>query len=86
VAYAVVFREDARLALGRLDGGVQRRVRAVIDRLADNPRPGQATQIVGDTETWRVRAGDWRILYQINDDKLIVLVLEMGHRSTVYGH
>ncbi len=49
----------------------------VIDRLVDNPRPGQATQLVGDPRTWRVRAGDWRILYEIADEQLLVLVLDI---------
>jgi mRNA interferase RelE/StbE len=57
----------------------------VIDRLADNPRPGQATQLVGDPRTWRVRAGDWRILYEIRDDEIMVLILDVKHRSKAYG-
>jgi mRNA interferase RelE/StbE len=57
----------------------------VIDRLADNPRPGQATQLVGDPRTWRVRAGDWRMLYEIRDDEIVVLILDVKHRSKAYG-
>jgi mRNA interferase RelE/StbE len=85
VSYTVVFRDAARVAFQHLDKGVQRRVQAVIDRLAENPRPGQATRLVGDADTWRVRAGDWRILYRVDDGKLTVLILEVGHRSTIYG-
>jgi mRNA interferase RelE/StbE len=89
VTYSVVFREQAPKALQQLDKPVRAPVRArigkVIDRLAENPRPAQATQLVGDPLTWRVRAGDWRVLYQIHEDRLVVLILDLGHRSRVYG-
>ncbi len=82
--YQVVFRDEARKAFHDLDPAVRKRVGRVIDRLADNPRPGQSTQLVGDSRTWRVRAGDWRILYEIGDEQLVVLVLDVRHRSTAY--
>jgi mRNA interferase RelE/StbE len=85
VPYQVVFRDDARKAFERLDPAIRRRIGRVIDRLAENPRPAQATTLVGDPHTWRVRTGDWRILYEIRDDRLIVLVLDVRHRSTAYG-
>jgi mRNA interferase RelE/StbE len=85
VPYQVVFRDDARKAFQRLDPATRQRVERVIDRLAENPRPGQATQLVGDPRTWRVRAGDWRILYEIHQDRLVVLVLDVRHRSRAYG-
>ena len=44
----------------------------------------QATQLVGDARTWRVRAGDWRILYEIHDD-VVVLILDVKQRSKAYG-
>jgi len=84
VAYTIVVRDDARKALGRLDPAVRRQVGRVIDRLADNPRPGQATRLVTDPGTWRVKTGDWRILYEIHDDRLIVLVIDVQHRRTDY--
>ena len=85
MAYKIVFRDDARKAFDRLDRAVQRQVGRVLDRFAENPRPGQATQLVGDPRTWRVRAGAWRILYEIHDNQLIVLILDVGHRSKAYG-
>jgi mRNA interferase RelE/StbE len=85
VTYEVVFRDEARQAFRQLDKAVQKQVRRVVDRLAENPRPGQATQLVGDPSTWRVRSGAWRILYEIHDDRLVVLVLDFEHRSKAYG-
>jgi mRNA interferase RelE/StbE len=84
VAYTIVVRDDVRKALGRLDPAVRRQVGRLIDRLADNPRPGQATRLVSDPGTWRVKTGDWRILYEIHDDRLIVLVIDVQHRRTDY--
>lgn len=85
MAYKVVLRDEARRAFGRLGKAAQKQVQRTIDRLAENPRPGQATQLVGDPRTWRVRSGGWRILYEIRDDELIILVLDIGHRSKAYG-
>jgi mRNA interferase RelE/StbE len=70
--------------LGQLDNAVRKRLGTVIDRLARTPRPGQATQIVGDPKTWRIRVGDWRILYEIQEDEQRLVVLDVGHRSRIY--
>jgi mRNA interferase RelE/StbE len=84
VAYEVNFRDEAGKALTRLGRAMQKRVGKSIDRLTENPRPGQATTLVSDPGTWRVRVGDWRILYEIHDDRLVILVLDIRHRSTAY--
>ena len=81
MAYKVVFRDEARKVFGGLDPAVRKRIGKLLDRLADNPRPGQATQLVSDTQTWRARAGDWRVLYEIREDELVILVLDVGHRG-----
>jgi mRNA interferase RelE/StbE len=85
VTYKVEFRDEARQAFLRLDKAIQQRVQRVVDRLAENPRPAQATQLVGDSRTWRVRSGAWCILYEVHDDQLVVLVLDFDHRSKAYG-
>jgi mRNA interferase RelE/StbE len=85
MTYKVEWREEARQAFRVLDKAIQKQVQRVVDRLAENPRPGQATQLVGDPGTWRVRTGDWRILYEIRDGELRVLVLDVRHRSKAYG-
>jgi mRNA interferase RelE/StbE len=85
VTYEVGWRDEARQAFLRLDKTIQKRVQGIVDRLAENPRPGQATQLVGDPGTWRVRSGAWRILYEINDGQLVVLILDLDHRSKAYG-
>ena len=84
MAYEILFEKEASDALAKLDRAVRERVSKGIERLVENPRPGQATQLVNDAGTWRIRVGAWRVLYEIDDDQLIVLVLDLGHRSRVY--
>jgi mRNA interferase RelE/StbE len=84
VAYEVVFRDEARSAFLSLDSVVRKRIMKVIERLAEIRTPVRATRLVSDLGTWRVRAGDWRILYEVNDDRLIILILDVGHRSKIY--
>lgn len=85
MTYQVALRETASKILQQADKPVRERLGKLIDRLAENPRRGQATQIVGDPKTWRARAGAWRILYEIHDDELTIVILDIGHRSRIYG-
>jgi mRNA interferase RelE/StbE len=59
-------------------------VQAAIDLLATEPRPPAARQLVGGAGEWRVRTGDFRIVYEIHDQRLVVLVIKVGHRRDVY--
>jgi mRNA interferase RelE/StbE len=81
--YAVELLPSAAKALSRLDRSVQFRIARRIDRLANDPRPG-AFKLSGNHDVWRVRMGDYRILYRIEDDRLVVLVIRIGHRREVY--
>jgi mRNA interferase RelE/StbE len=75
----------ARRQLKKLDRPVQQRVYRRMRRLATDPRPQGAVQLQGASGTfYRVREGDWRIIYTIEDVRLIVLVVRIAHRSTVY--
>ena len=81
---------DVRLApaavrqLRKLEPAGRRRVQAAIDLLAAEPRPPAARQLVGGAGEWRVRTGDFRIIYEIHDQQLLVLVIKVGHRRDVY--
>ncbi len=55
-----------------------------MDALAANPRPKGVKKLTGLDNLYRIRAGDYRIVYQIRDDRLIVLVVRIGHRKDVY--
>jgi mRNA interferase RelE/StbE len=68
-------------ALGKKD---QRRIARTIDALAENPRPRRARKLEGIEELYRVRCGDYRIIYQIQDQRLLVLVVRIRHRREAY--
>lgn len=73
----------AKKALARLDPPHRERVASAIAALADQPRPPGAKKLTG-REAWRVRVGDYRIIYEVEDDRLVVLVVDLGHRQGVY--
>jgi mRNA interferase RelE/StbE len=85
VTYAVEVAPAAVRQLRKLDPTARRRVQAAIELLADDPRPPQARKLVGGAGEWRVRTGDFRIVYEIYDGRLFVLVVAVGHRREVYG-
>lgn len=66
-----------------LPSEAKRRVQAVIELLSENPRPPAATKLTARPE-WRVRTGDYRVLYRIEDDILTIVVVRAGHRRDVY--
>ena len=62
----------------------RRRILRAIIALEVNPRPPGAKKLRGESELWRVRVGDYRILYSIEEARLVVLVVKIGHRREVY--
>ena len=84
MTYSVTLAPSAARQLRKFDSDVRRRIQAAIDLLAVEPRPPAATRLVGGSGEWRVRTGNYRIVYEINDDQLVVLVLRMGHRREIY--
>ncbi|HEY5273535.1 MAG TPA: type II toxin-antitoxin system RelE/ParE family toxin [Acidimicrobiales bacterium] len=84
MAYRVSLAPSAARELRKFDPDVRRRIQAALDLLATEPRPPAATRLVGGSGEWRVRTGNYRIVYEINDDQLLVLVFRMAHRREVY--
>ena len=82
--WSVVLAPAARRQLAALPADIQRRVGRVIDGLAAQPRPHAAKLLSGDGSIWRVRVGDYRVLYEIRGVALVVLVVRIGHRREVY--
>jgi len=81
--YAVEFLPSAARALSKLDRTVQRRIGRRIDRLASDPR-ADAVKLRGVDDVWRARVGDYRILYVIEDERLVVVVVKVAHRREAY--
>jgi mRNA interferase RelE/StbE len=82
--YSIEFRRTAEKELGKLDGRIRARVLRTIAALGDDPRPPGVKALVGEAGLWRIRVGDYRVVYEINDTEVIVLVIRIGHRSDVY--
>jgi mRNA interferase RelE/StbE len=70
-------------ALRKLDPQVARRIQAAVALLAEDPRPPASRPLRG-RPAWRVRVGDYRVIYTIEDDVLLVVVVTLGHRRDVY--
>ena len=87
MTYAVHLRPAAARELRKLDRTAQDRVAKVIALLAEDPRPPAAKLLTGNEQPrlWRVRTGDYRIVYTIDDVVLIVLVIAVRHRREAYG-
>ena len=81
--YRIEVRPAAARALRKLDPPAARRVQGAIALLARDPRPPSARALQGRAG-FRVRVGDYRILYTIEDDVLLVVVVTLGHRREVY--
>jgi mRNA interferase RelE/StbE len=84
VIYKIIVQPRASKAYLVLDGPVRKRVGAAIDALAADPRPPGAKALTGMTGVLRVRAGDSRIVYEVQDDRLVVLVIDVGQRRDIY--
>lgn len=84
MTYRVTFTTSAARQLRKLDPPARRRIQAAVELLSTEPRPPAATQLVGGGGEWRVRTGEYRIGYEIDDGELLVLVLAGGHRRDAY--
>jgi mRNA interferase RelE/StbE len=82
--YTVVFARSARKELQNLDPQVARRILRQIEALAENPRPPGVAKLEGASDLWRIRVGDWRVVYRILDRERLVDVIAVRHRREVY--
>jgi mRNA interferase RelE/StbE len=84
MAYRVLFVSRAERGFKRLSADVQDKIISEINSLIENPRPAGAVKLTGSDNLFRVRIGDYRIIYAIEDDLLVVLIVEIGHRREIY--
>jgi mRNA interferase RelE/StbE len=84
MTYRIEFRPAAMRELAKLERLTRRRIAATLESLAKNPRSPAAEKLKGHNHRYRVRCGDYRIIYEIEDRVLIILVLRIGHRREVY--
>jgi mRNA interferase RelE/StbE len=82
--YRIEFKRSAAKALKKIPKSDQRRIRDRIDDLSGNLPNPDTTKMKGDNPFHRIRVGDYRIIYEIHEDILSILVLKIGHRKEVY--
>ncbi len=83
MSYQLDYTPAARRSIERLDRQLQQRILERIASLSRNPRPSGSVKLRGQ-DAYRIRVGDYRIIYTIHDDRLLVLVIDVGHRREVY--
>ncbi|OFW08633.1 MAG: hypothetical protein A3G20_01040 [Acidobacteria bacterium RIFCSPLOWO2_12_FULL_59_11] len=84
MAYQVSILPAALRQLAKLPKPVQKRIQEQIDTLTDNPRPHGVKALEGQQGLYRLRVGDYRVIYQIEAERLTVLVVRIGHRREIY--
>ncbi|WHU57727.1 type II toxin-antitoxin system RelE family toxin [Trueperella pyogenes] len=82
--YHVEFTSAAARQVKKLSRPTRERVLSAVEALAANPRPQGSRKLVGEQRAWRIRIGEYRIIYEIFDDSLIVTVVRAAHRREVY--
>lgn len=86
MAYRIEFETRARAEFSKLDGSVKKQIQKYIDKLAarENPRTLGKPLVGSLSGLWRYRVGDFRLIAEIQDDKLLVLMLKIDHRKRIY--
>ena len=85
MSYHVIVTPAPSKFLGRLrDESLKRRITRALHAIENNPRPQGCIKLQGGDELYRVRVGDYRIVYQVQDTVLVVLVVQIGHRRDIY--
>ena len=84
-SYGLAFRPAALRALRKLDRQIAERIKTATEALRDDPRPPGAKMLTGSHGLWRIRVGDYRIVYTIDDQRNLVRVAAVGHRRDVYS-
>ena len=82
--YDVQYDPKALKELAKLDKPVARRIVRAVDAMKSNPRSSKSRPLVGYPDLWRLRVGDYRVVYTIKDAELVILALRIAHRSGVY--
>lgn len=84
MAYSILLAPPAERQLKALAESIQKRIVKRLRSLRENPRPQGAKKLAGEEDLYRVREGDYRIIYTIRNKELIVLIVKIGNRKEVY--
>jgi mRNA interferase RelE/StbE len=81
--YTISIKRSAQKSLADLPNKTYEKVKSAILELSDNPRPHGSSKLT-NRDGWRIRIGDYRVIYEINDKEVTILVLAIGHRGDIY--
>ena len=84
MTYTVRLDSHTWKGLASLSADIRSRILRKLKALEDDPRPPGVVKLSGPEDLYRVRVGDWRIVYAIRDRELVVVVIRIGHRREVY--
>lgn len=82
--YEIIIKPTAEKSLNRVPWPAGRRIADALEELRNNPRPDGCVKLAGDENLWRIRVGDYRLVYEIHEKRLLVLVVRIGHRKDIY--
>ena len=83
-SYKVELTKRAEKEIQRIDRRYIARILETIEGLAEEPHPHGSTKLVGTDNTYRIRIGDYRIVYEVFENRLLVVVIRVRHRKNVY--
>ena len=84
MTYRIEVKPQAEKMLARIPHPHRRRIARAIDALAHTPRPAGSIKLAGSDDAYRIRVGDYRIVYQVLDKVLIVYIIRVAHRKDIY--
>ncbi len=84
MSYSIFFKNSASKQLRRLPKNMLSKVATAIDELADDPRPVNCKKLKDTADTYRIRIGDYRVIYTIDDSIVTVEVVKVGNRKDIY--
>jgi mRNA interferase RelE/StbE len=82
--YSLAIKQSAQKELDSLDDSMFKRIDRKILALADDPRPSGCKKLRAYSDHWRIRVGDWRVVYLIDDTAKLVTITRVAHRREVY--
>ena len=83
-SFQIEWRKSTRKDLRKIDRQMVARIVEAVEALADEPYPSGSTKLSGSETAHRIRVGDYRVLYEVYDQEIVVEVIKVGHRRDVY--
>ncbi|WP_089730075.1 type II toxin-antitoxin system RelE family toxin [Candidatus Thiosymbion oneisti] len=83
MSYTIRIKQNAQKSLAKISQPYQAKIIGSIRNLSNEPRPSGCKKLIG-RDAWRIRVGDYRVIYEITDNELVILIVHIGHRRKVY--